>query len=97
MHDLCLALGGMTVTELRSRMSYTELRDWQTYCEEMGPPNQSIRVEWAIARAVALFLKNVSPNDLMAWPKEVAKPATAEDIFSFMTQRARETKTHVHT
>ncbi len=35
-HDLCLALGGMTVEEMGQRMSQREFMDWSVYAEING-------------------------------------------------------------
>jgi len=82
----------MTVAELRGRLSYSEYCDWQTYFEEMGPANIAVRFEWAIARAVSPFLKNVRPRDLAIWPKEPEKVATPQDVVALLTNMAHQTK-----
>lgn len=82
----------MTVAELRGRLSYSEYCNWQTYFEEMGPANIAVRFEWAIARAVSPFLKNVRPRDLAIWPKEPEKVATPQDVVALLTNMARLTK-----
>lgn len=65
-----LAIGGMTVAELESRMSHGEMRDWIQYVKQFGPLNPSIRFEAAIGRAVLPFLKKGTRlQDLMPWPR----------------------------
>lgn len=51
-------------------MGQSELSMWEAYVTENGPLNASLRLESAVARAVAPFLKNAKPRDLMPWPKE---------------------------
>lgn len=82
----------MTVADVRERVSYGELLDWMAYTEEMGPLNGHVRTEWAIARAVAPFLKDVSPRDLMAWPKEAPKAASPDEVFGVLMDAARKNK-----
>ena len=82
----------MTAAEVRERVTYSELMDWMAYADEMGPLNPSIRVEWAVARALAPFLKNVNPRDLMAWPKAPERAATPDEVFGVLMDAARKNK-----
>lgn len=82
----------MPASEVRARVSYAEMRDWSMYADEMGPLNLAVRIEWAVARAVAPFLKNVKPTELMAWPKAPDTPATPEEIMAALTNVARQNK-----
>lgn len=82
----------MTVAELSERLSYAELLDWQSYADEMGPLNATTRIEWAIARSTAPFMKGAKARDLAPWPKANEEPATADDIASFLTGIASQNK-----
>lgn len=75
----------MTVAELSSRLSYAELLDWQTYADEMGPLHATTRIEWAVARAAAPFMKDAKARDLAPWPKDSEEPATVDQVASFLT------------
>lgn len=81
----------MTVAELSGRLSYAELLDWQTYADEMGPLNASTRIEWAVARAAAPFLK-AKTRDLAPWPKEPDVEATADGIAGLLAGLAAPNK-----
>lgn len=63
-------------------MPQDEMNTWVAYIEENGPLNLSLRIESAIARAVAPFLKDAKPRDLMIWPKEPEKPADIHTVFA---------------
>lgn len=82
----------MTVAELRGRLSYSEYLDWQAYFDEVGPANTALRIEWAIARAVSPFLKNIKPRDFAVWPKEPARVASPDDVVALLTSMAHLTK-----
>lgn len=69
MCELAMALG-KTLGELRATVTQEELGVWVAYVEENGPLNESLRLESAVARAVAPFLKHVKPRDLMVWPRK---------------------------
>lgn len=83
LHDLALAIGGMTVSELRQRMTAAELRDWLTYMEIVGPINPLLRLDAAVARALSPFVKG-DKKALMPWPKEPEKEASIEDFMSIL-------------
>lgn len=89
MHDLCLAIGGMTVTELRERMTYAELTHWYAYAEENGPLNPMIRTDAAVARAVLPFVRDGKMRDFMPWPKELDVEATPEDFMTMLKSAKR--------
>lgn len=74
----------MTVRQLTQAIDYDELRGWALFEEQYGPLHASIRVEGAIARAVIPFLKDVTIEQMMLWPKKEEKVATAEDIFNIL-------------
>jgi hypothetical protein len=61
-------------------MTQEELNLWVAYVQENGPLNLALRIESAVARAVAPFLKNVKPRDLMVWPIEQEKEPTLEEM-----------------
>lgn len=61
-------------------MSQEELNLWVAYVQENGPLNLALRIEAAVARAVAPFLKNAKPRDLMVWPREPEKEPTLEEL-----------------
>ena len=85
MHDLALALGGMTVSELKQRMLLDELYDWESYVEENGPLNPFLRLDHAVARSVRPFLNgNPSMRQLMPWPKEPEPEATVADVMALL-------------
>lgn len=55
---------------------------WIAYIEENGPLNIALRVESAVARAVAPFLKNVKPRDLMPWPRQAEQEMDTQEMAS---------------
>ncbi|HEY8341768.1 MAG TPA: hypothetical protein VIK75_02005 [Calditerricola sp.] len=55
---------------------------WVAYIEENGPLNIALRVESAVARAVAPFLRNVKPRDLMPWPKPAEQEMDTQEMAS---------------
>lgn len=70
LHDLALALGGMTVAELKNRMSLAELNDWGAYMKVNGPLSPILRNDAAIARlAVSMSGKGAKMEHFMPWPK----------------------------
>lgn len=79
MCELAMALG-KTLGEIRSRVTQEELGVWVAYVEENGPLNTSLRVEAAVARAVAPFLRNAKPRDLMPWPRQEKKGPTLQEM-----------------
>lgn len=83
---------GMTVSELRWRMSQDELNLWVAYVEENGPLNSMLRIEAAVARAVSPFLKGVKPKDLMIYPREQEQPASIETVFALFKSKAAENR-----
>lgn len=89
LHDLALAIGGMTVSELRSRMSVEELADWVAYREIVGPLNPLLRIDAAVARAVSPFLKG-DKRALMPWPKEPERDASMEDVMNLLHQSKKD-------
>ncbi len=77
----------MTLSDLQSRMTQSELNVWLAYVEENGPLNQSLRIESAVARAVAPFLKNVKARDLMPWPREQERELSAQEMAEQLTAK----------
>lgn len=75
-------------------MTQQELNLWVAYVDENGPLNPSLRIESAIARAVAPFLRNVKPSDLMPWPR-VPEPELTPDkaLLMFKNLAAKTTAT----
>lgn len=73
-------------------MSNRELNTWLAYTEKNGPLNMSLRVESAIARAVAPFLRDAKPADLMVWPRKPDQPATLDGVFSMFKGLAGKTR-----
>lgn len=63
-------------------MPQDEMNTWVAYVEETGPLNLPLRIESAIARATAPFLKGVTPRDLMVWPKEPEQLADIHTVFA---------------
>lgn len=84
MYDLALALGGMTVGELKRRVTNDELLGWILYIQECGPLNPSLRIEAAIGRGVVPFLKGAKVRDFMPWPKQPEREATIDDFMSIL-------------
>ena len=82
----------MTLGDLRERMTQDELNTWVAYVDESGPPHLALRIESAIARAVAPFLKNAKPRDLMPWPKEPEPEATPESAFLLFKNLSSKTR-----
>lgn len=66
--------------DLTSRMTNSELTGWIAYVEQNGPMNPNLRIESAIARAVAPFLRNTKPRDLMVWPRQAEPDASPEAL-----------------
>ena len=81
----------MTVSDLQSRMTNAELMGWVAYVDENGPLNPILRIESAIARAVAPFMRGVKPRDLMVWPKEPEPEASPEALASLFKSLASKT------
>lgn len=75
-------------------MSQAELNTWVAYVEENGPLNPSLRIESAIARAVAPFLKNAKPRDLMPWPRQPEPEATPESLHLMFKNLASKSRKH---
>jgi hypothetical protein len=91
LHDLVLAIGGMTVDELKERMSYEEFQRWVSYAEINGPLNPTLRNDYALARLCAMWGSGKVRN-YMPWPKEPEKEASIEDVFSTLKKSARKPK-----
>lgn len=70
-------------------MTRDELGLWMAYVEENGPLNLPLRIESAVARAVAPFLNNKSPRDLMVWPKPPEQEASIDDVFGLLKSAAK--------
>lgn len=86
----------MTTTDIRYRMPNDELLSWIAYVEENGPVNPMLRVDAAIARAVAPFIKDAKPKDFMVWPKEPEQPTTPESVFAMFKNLATKTNSRKH-
>lgn len=83
----------MTVGELKVRMPMAELGTWVAYVNKNGPFNTALRIESAIARAVAPFMgKNVKPRDLMIWPRQPEPEANIEGVFAMFKGLEMKTK-----
>lgn len=75
----------MTVGELKQRMTAAELTAWVRYVNEFGPLNLAWRIDFAVARAAAPFMgKDITPKNLMVWPKIEEQEATPEDVLSLL-------------
>jgi hypothetical protein len=83
---------GMTVGDLRQRMSREELNVWVAYVAENGPLNLALRIEGAVARALSAFAKNTTPKDFMVWPIEAEPVATPEAAFALFKGLASRSK-----
>lgn len=94
MHDLALALGGMTVGELKNRMSLAELAAWQEYIKTQGPVNPMLRMDAGFARWMAFNSKNGKVRDFMPWPVEPEQEGTAEQAFAMFKGLARSNRKH---
>lgn len=83
MHDLALALGGMTVKELKSRMTYSERNAWLRYIAKNGPLNPILRNDAAVARLAAATTGGKMAG-FMPWPKieEAPEGPSIEKIFA---------------
>lgn len=73
----------MTVDELKVRMSAEELGRWMQYVAINGPLHATVRIEHAIARAAAPFLK-AKPADLAPWPRAPEREATIDDLMNVL-------------
>lgn len=81
----------MTIEELEQRMSRAELQTWIAYIDENGPLNPSLRIEAAVARAVAPFMgRGVSVRELMPWPKEPEQEASLAETFALFKGLAKQ-------
>lgn len=47
--DIAGYIGGMTVEELKERMSYDEFLGWSAYIRKNGALNPGLRMEWCAA------------------------------------------------
>lgn len=79
-HDLALALG-MTVGELKRRMTYGEFRRWQKYIEIYGPVNPIMRNDAAVAR-LAVAYTGGKMEAFMPWPKEPEREVTVDETMN---------------
>lgn len=91
LHDLALALGGMTVTELKARMPMDELLAWHSYIEVNGPINPTIRNDVAIAR-LGSVMSGIKMDKLMPWPKEPEKEITVDAVASTLMRAFAQNK-----
>ena len=66
------------MTELKSRMSFEEFLDWQSYMEKNGPINPIARNDAAIARLGVVM--GAKPEAMMPWPKEPEREQTPEEM-----------------
>lgn len=73
-------------------MTQEELNLWVAYVAENGPLNPSLRIESAVARAVAPFMKNVKPRDLMPWPREPEQDASIDEVFGVLMAASKSKK-----
>jgi hypothetical protein len=97
LHELALALGGITVGELRERMTFAEFSNWLAFERIYGPVNPLLRLDAAVARAVAPFLKRDARvrEYLMPWPKEPVEeesPASVEQVMQLLSAVRRGSK-----
>lgn len=69
-------------------MPQAELQVWASYVNENGPLNPSLRIEAAIARAVAPFIKGSKARDFMPWPREPEPEATFDGLGTLFTNLA---------
>ena len=89
-----LAIGGMTVDELKERMTNEELQRWISYAEVYGPLNPILRSDFALARLCAMW-GNGKPKSYMPWPKEPEKEASIEDAFAVLKNARRNSGTQI--
>ncbi len=95
LYDLALALGGMTVEELKSRMSLNELNGWAKYIEVNGPMSPILRNDAAIARlAVTMGGKGAKIEHYMPWPKREDVEQSPMAIFHKLKAIAAHNRTH---
>lgn len=78
-----LAIGGMTVEELRQRMTQAELLRWFAYAEIHGPLNPMIRLDAGFARVVQAW-RGGTLREYMPWPKEPEREATIADFMQIL-------------
>lgn len=91
-HDLALALGGMTVDELKQRMSAEEFSRWLEYVAVNGPLHSTIRLEQAIAGAASPFIKGGGKH-LTPWPKKPEREASIDDFMNILRSAKKATAT----
>lgn len=95
LYDLALALGGMTVSELKSRMTVDELAGWAYYMEVNGPINPILRNDAAIARlAVTMSGKGAKIKHFMPWPNIEEPEEDPMVVFEKLKAIAAQNRTH---
>jgi hypothetical protein len=67
-------------------MSVTEVEIWRLFRRKNGPLNPMLRIDSAVARAGALFLKDRDPKHLMPYPRDEDEEAVAtlDDFMSIL-------------
>ncbi|MEO8466239.1 MAG: hypothetical protein ABI640_12920 [Gammaproteobacteria bacterium] len=72
------------MSELKERMTFEELMGWMAYSEEMGPINPILRLDAAVARAVAPFVGVSTRRQMMPFPKTPEKEASIEEFMGIL-------------
>lgn len=98
---LC-GVGGRTIEEAQHNMTYAEFLSWCHYRARYGSLNVGMKVDRAVARAMALAVRMVSKNsklvevdfspfDLAAKKEQEAnkEPARIEDAFNLLSGLAK--------
>lgn len=90
---MALALGGMTVEELKSRMTLDELNGWGEYIRINGPLNPILRNDAAIARlGVSMAGRGAKMENFMPWPIKEPEPLDPEKVMAKLQAAFRQNK-----
>lgn len=88
--DLCLALGGMTVEEMLSRIGSDELTEWQEYHKRWpltNPWRQTARIVLAIMAASGKYKR--LPDEARLIPSAIAPEQSQEAIAAELAKLVR--------
>lgn len=82
-------VGGRTIAEAKSRMSYAEAIDWAAYIKQRGALNQGMRIEAGFA-LLAMMLSRVHGGkaemaDFMPH-FDKPEPSSIQDVFNMLKQ-----------
>lgn len=89
-------IGGRTVAEAKTRVSFHEFRSWVAYQNSRGSLNQGMRIDRAVGRAAAFFGNSMSKGKRLTavdFSPYDAEPeddgdCSIQEAFAFLTSRA---------